>query len=155
MMMQPMVWRREQASNQVQNGHSPIMFRRDAGDNADSFVHRAALIACMELVNVDGSLPSWEQLAAVLPTQVVEPLTILIDEGCPCEEIVSAFIDALADCIHPPSHGRRLLRSVLALAGIGQTANDARRKVAAIVKAVLIESSRTYDIPAFLHKQAD
>lgn len=154
MMQPPALWRREQASIQIQSEDNPVLFSLGRNDNANKFVHRAALIACLEIVNSDGTPPSWEVLAAELPSQVVGPLQILIDEGGPCAEVVSAFMDALRDCVHPLGPGRRLLRSIRVV-GAGQSANALRRKVAAVVKAAFNESSLAHDIPAFLRKQAD
>jgi Ca-activated chloride channel family protein len=140
----PAVWRREHTSGMLRVSQClnetydiPAFLRKQAPDSV--YLYRDALRSFAEsLAARSGTSPvmsvSLDQLAAQLPSQVIEQLTALVQAGFAEAEVVRAFIRALVKHFGGGGVARRILRAIQRLGTKGDALpRDLNNRVQRIV----------------------
>lgn len=158
----PAVWRREQASTAIQCAQRtgmelydiPAFLRKQPGD-ANPYPYRDSL---RRLVDTDGPF-TLAMLAAVLPAPIVDALRPLVEDGLGEEDIVRAFLAAVAAQCRGAGTARRTSALSRWFGGVRLSAGrDPARRAAAIASWAFnarTEGAPAHEAPAWLRRAAD
>lgn len=173
----PAMWRREATHLMVtqQPAHYDIPVFRRADTLEDmlrqvdaAYLHRASLRSLAENLDTeDKGQPApatLDDLAAALPAQLFDELCDelrqLVDAGHAEEDVVRAFLVAVADCFREHGIAQSMLGVLRRTCGrlVRHPAAQLERRVSTLVRLVFEArrpGAQPYDIPAFLRRQAD
>jgi Ca-activated chloride channel family protein len=184
-MKQPAVWRRENASEQIQamqrNGVEtydiPAFLRKQPDDIQpavfcrgnrfmDPYRYREQLTAFLAAYFSENGVmdeaiqypKTFAEIEGKIPTAILDELRMVVELGYLESDVIRAFIVTLAACVYKTGIAKRIFNSIRHFGnnkGPGTTLEQRIGRIAKNVFDARRPGMDTYDIPAFLRKQAD
>lgn len=157
---QPVMWRREPAplalTEKAARYDSPA-FRMGPPD--EGYLYRDSLRTLATSLDA-GQGATLAALAELLPAQLIDELRQLIDAGHAEDDVVRAFLAAVAECMAGGGIGNSMLGTLRRAGGriLGGQARRLERRTKSLARRAFDArrpSVDLYDIPAFLRHQAD